>query len=81
MEMIIIDILKSKVVEIIIVVFVFYVGVFLINCFVQMLFKCIDFLEEWKGKIIESFVWFIIQYMVMIGFIFYVILLFVYDFG
>ncbi|AEB22910.1 MULTISPECIES: mechanosensitive ion channel family protein [Bacillus] len=81
METTITDILKSKVVEIIIVALVLYVGVFLINRFVQMLFKRTDFLEERKGKTIESLVRSITQYTATIGFIFYVISLFVHDFG
>lgn len=56
MEMTITDIFKSKVVEIIIVALVLYAGVFLINRFVQVLFKRTDFLEERKGKTIESLV-------------------------
>ena len=49
METTITDILKSKVVEIIIVALVLYAGVFLINRFVQVLFKRIAFLAERKG--------------------------------
>ncbi len=70
METTITDILKSKVVEIIIVALVLYAGVFLINRFVQMLFKRTDFLEERKGKTIESLVRSITQYTATIGFIF-----------
>lgn len=81
METTITDILKSKVVEIIIVALVLYAGVFLINRFVQVLFKRTDFLEERKGKTIESLVRSITQYTATIGFIFYVISLFVHDFG
>lgn len=54
METTITDILKSKVVEIIIVALVLYAGVFLINRFVQVLFKRIDFLEERKGKRLKA---------------------------
>lgn len=81
MKEIFMEIFYNKIVDIFFVVVIFWIGVFIINWLVQLFFKWMDFIEERKEKIIESFICFVIQYIVMIGFIFYVIFLFVYDFG
>ncbi|MED4802516.1 mechanosensitive ion channel family protein [Bacillus atrophaeus] len=76
-----IDILKSKTFDILIVAALLWVGVFIINRFVQAFFKRTDFIEERKEKTIESLVRSLTRYSATIGFILYVVSLFVDDFG
>ncbi|MBU5262409.1 mechanosensitive ion channel family protein [Bacillus atrophaeus] len=76
-----IDILKSKTFDILIVAVLLWVGVFIINRFVQAFFKRTDFIEERKEKTIESLVRSLTRYSATIGFILYVVSLFVDDFG
>ncbi|WP_406621494.1 mechanosensitive ion channel family protein [Bacillus atrophaeus] len=76
-----IDILKSKAFDILIVAALLWIGVFIINRFVQAFFKRTDFIEERKEKTIESLVRSLTRYSATIGFILYVVSLFVDDFG
>ncbi|KAA6444075.1 mechanosensitive ion channel family protein [Bacillus atrophaeus] len=76
-----IDILKSKTFDILIVAALLWIGVFIINRFVQAFFKRTDFIEERKEKTIESLVRSLTRYSATIGFILYVVSLFVDDFG
>ncbi|MCY7946908.1 mechanosensitive ion channel family protein [Bacillus atrophaeus] len=76
-----IDILKSKTFDILIVAALLWVGVFIINRFVQAFFKRTDFIEERKEKTIESLVRSLTRYSATIGFILYVVSMFVDDFG
>ncbi|WP_406589776.1 mechanosensitive ion channel family protein [Bacillus atrophaeus] len=76
-----IDILKSKTFDILIVAALLWVGVFIINRFVQAFFKRTDFIEERKEKTIESLIRSLTRYSATIGFILYVVSLFVDDFG
>lgn len=76
-----IDILKSTTFDILIVAALLWVGVFIINRFVQAFFKRTDFIEERKEKTIESLVRSLTRYSATIGFILYVVSLFVDDFG
>ncbi|AUZ25607.1 mechanosensitive ion channel protein MscC [Bacillus cabrialesii] len=75
------EIFQNKIVDILLVAVILWVGVFIINRLVQLFFKRTDFIEERKEKTIESLVRSVTQYTATIGFIFYVISLFVHDFG
>ncbi|MDP4124376.1 MAG: mechanosensitive ion channel protein MscC, partial [Bacillota bacterium] len=75
------EIFQNKIVDILLVAVILWIGVFIINRLVQLFFKRTDFIEEKKEKTIESLVRSVTQYTATIGFIFYVISLFVHDFG
>ncbi|MEC2061817.1 mechanosensitive ion channel protein MscC [Bacillus stercoris] len=81
MEETLTEIFQNKIVDILLVAVILWIGVFIINRLVQLFFKRTDFIEEKKEKTIESLVRSVTQYTATIGFIFYVISLFVHDFG
>ncbi|MFS0655836.1 mechanosensitive ion channel family protein [Bacillus sp. 179-C3.3 HS] len=81
MEETFLTVVKNKYIEILLVGFVLWLAVFLINKALQIFFKRTEFMEEKKKKTIESLVRSVTKYTATICFVLYVISLFFHDFG
>ncbi|AMM88181.1 MULTISPECIES: mechanosensitive ion channel family protein [Bacillus] len=74
-------VVKNKYIEILLVGFILWLAVFMINKALQIFFKRTEFIEDKKKKTIESLVKSVSKYTASICFVLYVISLFFHDFG
>ncbi|MFC0272885.1 mechanosensitive ion channel family protein [Metabacillus herbersteinensis] len=73
--------MDTKAFDIILVAIVLWLSIMLINKLLQKFFQRTDFIEDRKEKTIQSMLRSLLRYVATIGFILYVISLFVDDFG
>ncbi|UHA60573.1 mechanosensitive ion channel family protein [Metabacillus litoralis] len=81
MEQVVAFLKEYELLKVIIVAILLAVSVFIINFFIRKFFQRTDFIEERKEKTIESLIRSVTRYAATIGFILYIISLFVENFG